>query len=944
VGLITLGDLQLTHSTLTRPKPLALLSYVALEGKKPRNQLSELFWGHATNAATSLRVALQQLRPTDSLLEDNKTVGCAVPCDAVTLRDLLDSGQDEAAINAYTGAFLAGYTPDTPELEEWVLAYRELLATRVAEAHLRQAETALEQRDLSKAGLLAARAYRVDGCPPLEPDVLLRLLRVLELSQHDLSATVRTEAEEYGLRIPDFGTLSKSVLPQPLTAFVARVEQQELEGLLGQNRLVTVLGYGGAGKSRLALELAKTLEAQFEAGVFYVPLEATENPAQIPNAVLRVLGVSDGTLDVERLKIHLGQKRILLLLDNFEHLLEFGQNLNELLRDCPNLVVLVTSRERLNILGEYIFMLDGFRTLEPALELFYSTSARSGAKLPGSELPEQIVQLLERFPLAIELAASLTAALPLEEILEALQQHLDTLALERQTGRHNGMRAVFDWSWSLLSRQQQNALARLAVFVDGFSRAAGLELVNSNLATLVALVNKSLVQSVGSGRYRLHPLVGQYSLEKLLEQPKEEENAKAAHAEIYLRWLEENSQKYSETRDSEILAAFDVDFYNFQQAWYWLCKYPNAVRFVRLDNLVLLLEGNNRYSQGIEMYKTALKSLDPAFQLGNTSDFANVLLLSNINAAWLTHRLGNTYQALAFAESAQKWETESANPLLKIKLWNVLGAVSPDWNKSCQFYEMSANLSAQQGLFVRQAMALQNLAAIYSFKGGYKKAKEVYKKVKKIYLRLKDLYHVVSLNFNLLDLGVHSDVVPHQEIENLFLQNKNLIEKIEVQFYVQLNKVYSYIFYLKKKDFLKAREIRSSIVGEDFESKWLEAFFFIADANFFLLQNELELAQEKLQESLQLIRKHQIAELVDNVVWGWLNIQLASQQPNQATKAANFLVHGHQTKHWIRVGLNRLLKENLIPLEQTSVVENKPWELVRDLLLEADHLDQLQGF
>ena len=134
--LRTLGKLALENNALTRPKTLSLLAYLALEGRKPRTHVRQLFFGNASDAATSLRVVLQQLRHAHALLEEQKTLACAIPCDAVQLLEKLDRGDQAAAVELYTGEFLAGVQFDSTEFEEWVLVTREHIAARVCQAHL----------------------------------------------------------------------------------------------------------------------------------------------------------------------------------------------------------------------------------------------------------------------------------------------------------------------------------------------------------------------------------------------------------------------------------------------------------------------------------------------------------------------------------------------------------------------------------------------------------------------------------------------------------------------------------------------------------------------------------------------------------------------------------------------------------------------------------------
>jgi hypothetical protein len=483
--LRTLGRLALDDQKLSRPKTLSLLAYLALEGRKPRTHIRELFWGNASDAAASLRVVLQQLRNAKTLLEEQKNLACVIACDAARLLEKLDSGDDASAVTLYTGAFLDGVQFDSAEFEEWVLQVREHLASRVIKSHLHLAQTAMQQADLPTAAQHAVSAHAISKTTPLEPNDALEILGILEDCSHDFAATVRQELLDLEIPIPNRNKAAVRNLPSAISGFVFRSEQAALETLLQTQRLVTVVGYGGAGKSRLALEVLHGLPESIS--TFFVPLEPILEPTDVPSACLRAMSYRESVSEpLEQLQKQIGQKNMVLLLDNAEHLVSIGEMLLGLLESCPNLRVLLTSRERLGVLGETVFPLEGFQDDESALELLDLACRRTGTAFAWqTKTAIKICNLLERFPLAIELAAALITVLPLTEILEALQQHLDALEAQGGRERHRSMRAVFNWSWSLLSNPQRLGLMRLAVFRDGFSRVAALQVLNSNF-TMIA--------------------------------------------------------------------------------------------------------------------------------------------------------------------------------------------------------------------------------------------------------------------------------------------------------------------------------------------------------------------------------------------------------------------------------------------------------------------------
>ncbi len=919
VQLKTLGGLRLEGSALTRPKPLSLLAYLALEGLKSRGHVRDLLWGAAADAAASLRMALKQLRTAGVLLEKADLLGCAVPSDAQGLLEALDAGDDQKAVALYTGAFLHGLDLGVAEFEEWLLTTSEYLAARVSLAHLRLAEAALKQNNLEVATRAAQAAYSVEGNTSLEPDVLLRVLRVLEWGQDDLAVLVRREALELGLSIPDFKFQSQiSSLPIPLNRFVERPEQAVLTEYLQDNRLVSIVGYGGAGKSRLALEVALELQTSFQ--VCFVALEAVMDSSEVSFTCLRALGETEIKSDaLEQLKQHIGQSKTLLVLDNFEHLLEFTPSLLDILAACSALQILVTSRERLNVLGEVVLPLSGFESDSTALEFFSICALRSGIKLePNNPVVLKICDLLERYPLAIELAAALTPVLPLTDILSALHQHLDVLTTQHN-GRHNSIRAVFNWSWSLLSNPQRMALARLAVFKDGFSRVAALNMIDSNLIMLIALLQKSLVQNQQHGRYRLHPLIAQYCLEALEAIPLEQQKARSNHANFFLDWLELNAADVRSERAASVLAAFETDLENCKSAWLWLCKNPDYTRFKRLQDVVLLFDARARFTEGIQLFEAAIRVLEPSMALGYEKEEAttHVLLLLYANAAWLAHRTARGQAALMLATRAEQLLDDHSPAMHKLKVWNVLGSAYNHWEKQLFYFQKSVELASALGLHTREAVALQNLANLYVGQGRYEEAIGCYLRVQEIYEISKDIKSALYLNVALVDLYVFSLPKAFAELELFIAKTLKSAEQIQEEFIIQLMLTYS-IFFYSQHHCLSQAQILQKLLSErpESQSKMLEAFGLLANAYFYLQGQNRQQAQQYLLDAIRIAQTNQIDSLTDHAVWYFFQMQLEENNTTRARQAAAYLSSRLELKHWIKKEFHGLLEQKSILLEQ----------------------------
>jgi predicted ATPase/class 3 adenylate cyclase len=342
-------------------------------------------------------------------------------------------------------------------------------------------------------------------------------------------------------------------LPAPRTSFVGRVsELAEIDRLLEDPdcRLLTLLGPGGAGKTRLALEAAARRIERYPHGVHFVPLVSVAAPEFLAPAVAESIqfaldGAHSGFSAREQLLDYLGERSTLLVLDNFEHLVEGADLLAEIVERAPKVDLLATSRERLNVQSEWVFDVMGLGLAENgdgesgALRLFVerATQARPGFSLDGDERAEarRICRLVDGLPLGIELAASWVSMLSCREIAEEIERSIDFLATSMRDvpERHRSVRATFDKSWELLSGGQQQCLARLTVFRGAFDREAAAAVADAGLRLLSELVSKSLVRRSDFGRYELHELVRQYSAERLAASPGEERGARERHARHY---------------------------------------------------------------------------------------------------------------------------------------------------------------------------------------------------------------------------------------------------------------------------------------------------------------------------------------------------------------------------------------------------------------------------
>ena len=321
-------------------------------------------------------------------------------------------------------------------------------------------------------------------------------------------------------------------LPGQLTPFVGReIERKRIAEQLADPdcRLLTLVAPGGMGKTSLALAVAREQLETFKDGVWFVPLAAVADAEQMLFAVTDALTLFPTQDPKAQLLSHLEDKDMLLLLDNLEHLSELTL-ISEMLASARGLKILATSRAQLRLRAEWLFDVSGLSfpkkdTISAetydAVELFLQTASRLAPDLrfEASDLQviSRICRLVAGMPLAIELAASWLRILAPEDIASEITQSLDVLETSApdMPERHQSIRAVFDYSWELLTPKQQVALAKLTIFKGSFDRQASVSILKLSTRELLELVSKSLLQRDADGRFALHPLIHFYASEKL---------------------------------------------------------------------------------------------------------------------------------------------------------------------------------------------------------------------------------------------------------------------------------------------------------------------------------------------------------------------------------------------------------------------------------------------
>ena len=628
LGQVVLSQDGITLSKFRSQKEAALLIYLAQTGQtQQRDFLADLLWESSSpkQGLTNLRTAISRLRKQvgDALLVTRKTVMLAPEyvdfVDTAVLQQTLtenstienDTQADalQQALTAYQGAFLADFSlPDTTQFSEWITITREQIHRQVIVAYDKLAQYVKAHND-TKRGIIIARQWLV--ADPLDESAHTLLIEMLiqagstrEALEHYTYCTQLLHSE-LGIAPPAAMTAliqairpKRSVPPRPTTIqhnlpaaydqfFGRKTISQEIQIRLDQPfcRLVTLTGQGGMGKTRLATTIAHSRLNQYPDGVWLIELanidaddEDIAEAIAVEIATILDLRLTGSAKPIDQLLDHLQHKQMLLFLDNFEHLLEDGVSIVlDIVQRCPNVQLLVTSREALKIRAEWTIALTGLscpanatdETPSDAVELFVARQAQQQQSTPNAEdlsAIRTICRMVDGLPLAIELAAALTHHTPASAIAHNLQDGFDALTttLRDMPQRHRGLDIVFEMSWQTLSPALQEQLSRLSLFRGGFMHEAAQKITQANRTQLAALIEKSLLtHNMATDRYTLHPVIRAYAAEKRTPSDPTPQN----HAHYYLTRLAEHTEPIQKERPQDSIALLEPDIDNIRLAW-----------------------------------------------------------------------------------------------------------------------------------------------------------------------------------------------------------------------------------------------------------------------------------------------------------------------------------------------------------------------------------------
>ncbi len=775
-------------SGLVSIKPRGLLFYLALQsGPVARSTLAGIFWGDKpeTVARANLRTALSQLRQHigECLSTRRQTVAFNPACNhTIDVVDFEAACREEAvpelrrAVDMFRGDFLEDFAvPDSLAFEEWVSLERERLRRLVLEVLDRLVDDALAQADWKQAIQEARRALALEPWRERSHRQLILALanngersaalaqfeacRRLLAEELDVTPSAETLALVARLKTPEAASVQppqdeaqrgqhpdedpppRHNLPAPTTPFIGRADElaQSVEVLASSAvRLLTVIGPGGIGKTRLALSAAWRLlkEARFQDGVYFVPLADADGQTALITAIASAIDLpfTSQLPPQTQLVSYLKRKHMLLVLDNFEHLTGHAGWLVELLENSPRLSLMITSRTGLNLYEEGILELGGLPEPE-AVQLFAQRARRASLGFDlGAEKPAVtgICQLLLGVPLAIELAAAWVRTLSCADIASEIQSNLDFLsgAWKNVPDRQHSLRATFVYSWQLLSPREQSIFQKLCLFRGGFSRTAAAQVAEASLRDLSLLVNKSLVQRGSNGRYTVHELLRQYGLEEI--GPAEIAGTQARHGRYFARYVGARATHIAQFEEQQALADLTLEIENLREAWKWAlsCVETDPAEAVTalgemIHFLAYYFYQQGWYQDGQRLFTGALEAMQTAGWHHSRPEFQLLVSQARARLARIFFFLGEFENSRSLLEQSLADLAEHTDPSEKATVLGWLGANLfrlGQFGAAEEALHQSLHLFRAQADLAGEAYALNSLGALASSRGDYDQA------------------------------------------------------------------------------------------------------------------------------------------------------------------------------------------------------------------------------
>jgi predicted ATPase/class 3 adenylate cyclase/Tfp pilus assembly protein PilF len=572
-------------------------------------------------------------------------------------------------------------------------------------------------------------------------------------------------------------------LPSQPTPFVGRIrELEELSKLIDNPkcRLINVVGPGGIGKTRLAIQAAAAKITKFRHGVYLIPLDAlTIGSIQfLVFTIADALKFSFYSREDPKLQLinYLREKEMLMVMDNFEHLIAEAELLTEIFENCPYITFLVTSRERLRLKGEWIIEIKGMDVPDQthienidaysAIQLFMQSAQRVRPDFVLTQSDEeaivQICKAVTGIPLGIELAASWVRSLSCSEIAQEISKGLDflTTTLQDVPKRHQSLRGVFDCSWNLLTRREKGIFRGLSVFPDGFQREAAQDILAASLPELTTLADKSLLRRKPNGRYELLQILRQFAQEQLERDPEVRDKVHDAHCAYYGDFLDRYEERLKDKDLPEFYTVMSGEIENIRAAWQW------GVEHCRIEDLAKILKGMFRFyerrgwlHEAEQIFRITTEMMRIKFN-GRFEHDTHKAFYSATIARWggVCRRLSQYEQGRILLEESLSFAKELNNKKAMAFAFNELGVIAyrfGEYINAKQLHKQALKIREEIGNQRLITASLNNLAVVVYALGDYDEARRLHEQALAIRQKINDTYGIAT-SLNNLGNVMHS--------------------------------------------------------------------------------------------------------------------------------------------------------------------------------------------
>lgn len=819
-------------------KALALIAYLAIQGQAiPRDTLATIFWPDSDQprARGALRRTLSALRKgigSDVVISEGQCLASEKSTNLwldvqqfemlIAQSTIHEHATDQLcqvclqqlsdAANLYRGDFLSGFTiRGSHTFDEWQVYQTESLRRSFSHVLERLVSHHGQEREFENAIGYAQRWLSLD---PLHEPAYFQIMQLYTLSgQRSLALRQFKQCEE--ILSKELGTTpqdeitqlykdiqnnrldslpSKQIhapiaqLPFQPTNFIGReVELEDISSALrdGSTRMLTLVGPGGIGKTRLALQAAVELTTKFSNGINFIPLASINSPGRLVTTIADALKLAffGKKEPKEQLFNFLQGKDKLLILDNYEHLLAIDGTdfLVEILSTVSGVKLLVTSRERLNIQWELPYEVKGLRVPHKnqnghaetysSVQLFMQSANRIKPNISYLEDDKQyIVQIckdLQGLPLGIELAASWVSVASCKDIAQQISQDLKFLTTSRRDipERHKSLQAVFNHSWDLLTEKERAILPNLAVFRSGFTIEAFQQIIGASLHDLSSFINKSFLMQGASARLEMLEVIRQYAEEKNLHNPGRKHTIRDKHCEYYAAFLKERELHFKTSQQRQVVDEISEEIDNIRAAWQWAINQEKRNQIDDcMESLSRYFDMRSWHQEGKQTFEMAVSMMTKGQELKDVSEnndlvFAKVLTRYGWMCAKLYDFESGT-EAYAVSLSIAKYHNALDEVGLLLNLIGIATASQGELDKAKDLFAESLSIYKSIEMPWGIANSLNNLGLIATIKNAKIEAKDLISQSLDI---RRELGNQSSIIDSLTNLGVIADELGEYE-------------------------------------------------------------------------------------------------------------------------------------------------------------------------------------